>query len=145
VTAKPAHDDDLDEDLVALRDRVWLYRNGYLKWRKRYERLTFALGIPAALFAAAATVTALKDVSPVIVAVFAALASALSGIQLFMRPADRAALNRSQHVDCDQLATEIDTLRKHKVASLSRADAIAELERLQRRFYDLERRAITRA
>lgn len=136
---------DLDSDLAALRDRVWLYREGYKKWRKRYELLTVLLGVPAALFAAAATVTALKDVSTVIVASFAAAASALSGVQLFMKPADQAALNRSQHVDCDELATEVETLRKYKLASLSRIEAIAELERLQRRFYELERRAITRA
>jgi hypothetical protein len=131
----------LRDDLQHLRGQAMINAEAYRDWRGRYEFVTWLLGIPAATLAGAAAVTALKDVSPTLVAILAGLAGALSSIQLALRPADRATFNHSQQLECETVALEVDTLLKYKLTTLAAPEAVAELERLRKKLIDIRRRS----
>jgi hypothetical protein len=131
----------LRNDFLSLGKRAVANAEAYRNWRGRYEFVTWLLGIPAATLAGAAAVTALKDVSPILVAILAGLAGALSSIQLALRPADRATFNHSQQLECDTVAFEVGILLKYKLTTLAAPEAIAELERLEKKLIDIRRRS----
>ncbi len=109
-------------------------------FRQAFEVLHVSIGLPAAVFAGAATVTALKDVSPNLIAALAGVATVLSAAQLFLRPADRAAYNRDLEAEFGRLANDAKRTCEIDLISQGEDEAAKKLESYQKRFAELQRR-----
>lgn len=103
------------------------------KWGFRIAHYT--VGGTATLAAGAASVTALGDVTSTTVAILAGLAGALSAVQLFLRPAENAALHLTRQVAWDELASSIHDFRTYDLRDSDFAAAREELRRYRAAFY----------
>ena len=138
---------DAEHDAIAaaledLADRAVDNANRYAFWRKLYEFLHVAIGLPAVVFAGAATVGALEESEPALVAILAGIATVLSAVQLFVRPADRAAFNRSQQIEFVRLELRIRHMRDIELGSLEASAARAQLTSLREALYDALQRTL---
>jgi hypothetical protein len=152
VTTKPPPHEDGDKDtpqadetlshiasaLSGIKsDEVLRDRCRRKKWRFRVAHYT--IGGAAAVLAAAASVSALQDLAGAAVAILAGLAAAVSAVQLFLRPAENAALHLGREVNWDELAKSIDDFLALDLRSLKDDDARQELGKYRARFFALRR------
>ncbi len=110
-------------------------------FRQWFEVLHVLIGLPAAVLAGAATVTALKDVAPDVIALLAGGATVLSAAQLFLRAADRASFNRVLEAEFGRLADDARLTCEVELPSLRDGEATAKIKHYQERFAELQQRA----
>jgi hypothetical protein len=105
--------------LEDLEERARVDERAYLLWRRRYESLHFALGLPATGLATLAGATAfVESVSNFVVGVCAAGAALLSGVQTVIRPDRRAKFNQSRQFELARLAEDVSNLREIRLDTL---------------------------
>lgn len=109
-------------------------------FRQWFEVLNVVIGLPAAVLAGAATVSALKDVAPNAIALLAGAATVLSAAQLFLRSADRAAFNRTLEAEFGLLAREAERTCEIELPMRGVDEACARLESYEAKFAELVRR-----
>jgi hypothetical protein len=115
--------------------------------RRLYEGLNILIGLPAAVLAGAATITALEDVQSGLVAALAGGATVLSTVLLFLRPAQHAAYNRALEAELGLLANHARRLREielllHDGDDVWAEQAAAKLEKYDERFAKLCQRMV---
>jgi hypothetical protein len=142
-----------DEAVDAIAEQLrYLERKAeYEQRRKRRHRqvaeiLNVAIGLPAAILAGAATLTALEYVSTGLVATLAGLATILSTAHVFLRLAHRASYNRTLEAEFGRLANDAKRVRDIELALHAGDDAWikgtpARLEKFDERFAKLSQRA----
>jgi hypothetical protein len=88
-------------------------------------------------------VAALEEWSPGLVAIFAAIAGALGGIQPFLRPGERTAFHLRKDVAYDEILSKVKQLRRSfEFDSLSRVEAESTFTALQAEFFEERRRGV---
>jgi hypothetical protein len=135
---------DPQPDLAAILDRKFAeletmaMRNAiaYGSWRRRFERLHFALGIPTTLLAAVAGATAFAEHAPsILVGSCATIAAALAGVQTTVRPDRRAKFNQTQQFVLARLSVEASNFRELILPTVSFEVAQAKLDTLYDAFH----------
>jgi hypothetical protein len=141
----PARDEAVEAISEQLRDlerRAAFERRRKRRHRQVAEILNVAIGLPAAVLAGAATVTALEDVSGGLVATLAGLATILSTAHVFLRLAHRASYNRTLEAEFGRLENDAKRLREIELHLHAGDDAWmkgtpARLEKYDERFAKL--------
>jgi hypothetical protein len=132
----------LDAKFAGLEKAADRSARAYARWRRRFERLHFLLGVPATMLAGAAGVTAFAQQTPgVVVGTCAVLAAALAGAQTVVRPDRRARFNQTQQFALARLATQAASFRELTLRSVSLDEARARLDVL----YDEYHMALARS
>jgi hypothetical protein len=132
----------LDAKFAGLEEAAVRNARAYARWRRRFERLHFLLGVPATVVAGAAGVTAFTQRVPgVVVGIFAVLAAALAGAQTIVRPDRRARFNQTQQFALARLARQAANFRELTLPSASLDEARAKLDAL----YDEYHTALARS
>jgi hypothetical protein len=144
--ARPAPvDDAIARYLLDFERRAESERRRKRHFRQWFEVLNVVIGLPAAVLAGAATVTALKDIAPNVVAALAGAATVLTGAQVFLRAADRASYNRAREAEFGRLVAEARRAREIELPLEGHEHIAAKLESLEAAFADLLRAAPTSA
>lgn len=132
----------LDAKFAALEAAAARDAGAYARWRRRFERLHFLLGVPATMLAGAAGATAFaQQVPAVIVGTCAVLAAILAGAQTVVRPDQRARFNQTQQFALTRLATQAANFRALTLPSTSLDEARSKLDAL----YDEYHTALARS
>jgi hypothetical protein len=132
----------LDAKFAALEAAAVQAARAYARWRQRFERLHFLLGVPATMLAGAAAATAFAQRVPaVVVGTCAVLAAVLAGAQTVVRPDQRARFNQTQQFALARLATHAANFRELTLPSTSLDEARSKLDAL----YDEYHTALTRS
>jgi hypothetical protein len=131
----------LNQQLKELENRAESERKRKRHFRQWFEVLHVVIGLPAAVLAGAATVTALKEVAPSVIAVLAGAATVLSAAQLFLRSADRAALNRVLEAEFGRLVSDARRTRELELPLLGEEKATELLKGYQEKFAELQQRS----
>lgn len=133
---------DISARAADLESKARLDAGGYGRWRYRYERLYYLLGVPATALAAVAGATAFADnPSNAVVGSCAVGAAALTGIQTVVRPDRRAKFNQSQQFVMARLAEDASILAMCRSRALSVEQAQGQLSALYDRYYDARGRS----
>ena len=133
----------LDAALAQFEERVKEHWEDHRRWKWRLRRIHYALGIAAAALGGAATVAALQEVAPSIVAILAALGGVLGAVTPFLRPADLLAFHVRQEIDYERILCALwDLRRTFQFDSVSEADAEAKLEALRHAFFEVKSRGV---
>lgn len=106
---------------------------------RRWEKIHLALGIPTTVLAAVAGGTALFTHAELVAGTTALLVAALSALNTFLNPGDRANMHRKAHADFSEIRREISLL-----IGIEARVADAEDEGTVRHFADLLRNLATR-
>jgi hypothetical protein len=126
----------LSNKLVELGENACTSADAYGKWRRRYERLNYFLGVPATVLAAVAGATAFaENVPKVLVGLCAAGAAALTGVQTVIRPDSRGKYNQAQQLTLMRIAHDASTLREIRLDSLNRDRLEVEVAALYDRYF----------
>jgi hypothetical protein len=110
-------------------------------FRQWFELLNVVVGLPAATLAGAATVTALEDAAPHVVAILAGAATVLSAAQLFLRSGDRAAYNRRLEAEFARLERAASRTRDIELACRGEDEAYEALLSYEAKLAELIQRA----
>jgi hypothetical protein len=129
------------EHLNDLSSRAGKQRKRRRHVRQWFEFLNVVIGLPAAVLAGAATVSALKDVRPNLVALLAGGATVLSAAQLFLRSGDRAVFNRTLEAEFGRLEMAAKRACEIDLPMNGEDDARAKLESYEVAFAELMQRA----
>jgi len=122
--------------LTELEGRAGRAVSGYGKWRRRYERLYYVLGLPATALAAAAGVTAFaQSVPKLIVGLCAVAAAGLSAAQALVRPDQKARFNQAQQFTFARIENDASLLRDIGLSRSTLEDTIAGYENLIEKYY----------
>ncbi|MEJ3746479.1 hypothetical protein WEI85_24715 [Actinomycetes bacterium KLBMP 9797] len=122
----------LDARFAALEAAAFRDARAYGRWRRRYERLHFVLGVPATMLAGAAGATAFAQRVPAVVGTCAVLAAVLAGAQTVVRPDQRARFNQTQQFALARLATRAANFRELALPSTAVDEGRSRLDE----FYD---------
>ncbi|MEU8008850.1 hypothetical protein AB0B74_07815 [Micromonospora parva] len=132
----------LDARLAALEAAAVTEARAYGRWRRRYERLPFLLGVPATVLAGAAGATTFAQRVPaVVVGSCAVLAAVLAGAQTVVRPDQRARFNQTQQFALARLATQAANFRELTLPSISVDEGRSRLDALYEEYHNALARA----
>jgi peptidoglycan/LPS O-acetylase OafA/YrhL len=139
-------DDSTDPDplrtrLLALESRAGDAATAYRAWRRRYEALHYALGVPAAALAAAVGVAAFADnVSKLTLGLLALASALLTAAATVLKPDRQSRFNRTQEFHMARIENDAATLRSLTRRSMTEEQAISTLAELDNRYYETQSR-----
>lgn len=123
---------EIEREAGRLRDRC--------QRKKWWFRKAHYLGVIAVALAAAASVSALRDIlGGTFAALLAGSAAVVGAVQVFLRADENAELHLGRAVDWDALAKSIADLRAIRLPSLAEPEAREELRKCREEFFALRR------
>jgi hypothetical protein len=130
---------DCIAELEVLQKKVHADGASCNEYRRWYDRLHYALGLPATVLAAVAGASAFASHVPsAVVGGSAAVAAALAGMQTFIHADQKSRFNEQQQITYERLEAEIKrTLLALRHESNENLDALGELRRIQERYFDV--------